>query len=157
MFKGFIEAVPLLLITTGEDHHPLKLCIDFNSLSSNSQLNQTTPPSSGTEYWSPGQSIPMMTPPNFQQIGQFNQVDYQPVSMTPHSYNNLHCTPHIQRAISTPTPTASTPRLTEILESQKRLETSEVSVLERLECLKIIKHQLQMAHRSHCISIIWKR
>ena len=55
--------------------------IDFNPLTSDSQLNQTTPPSSGTEYWSPGQSIPMMTPPNFQQIGQYkreyNQVDYQ--------------------------------------------------------------------------------
>ena len=120
--------------------------IDFNPLTSDSQMNQTTPPSSGTEYWSPGQSIPMMTPPNFQQIGQSNQVDYQPMSMTPHTYNNLHSTPHAQRAIAAPTPIAPTPGLTEILESQKRLETLVVSLLERLESLE--NYQASTSSRS---------
>ena len=94
------------------------------------EANQTASLSPTTEYWSPGQSIPIMTPPSFQGVWQPNQL--QETLMTPHTYNTLHSTPSSQKLVA-PSPL---PRLTEILESQKKLETLLMSVLERLDSLE---------------------
>ena len=62
------------------------------------ETNQTAPLSPTTEYWSPGQSIPIMTPPSFHGVGQPNQLEE--TLMTPHTYNTLHSAPSSQRIIA---------------------------------------------------------
>ena len=89
--------------------------IRSSSIGLTPEANQTAPLSPTTEYWSPGQSIPIMTPPSFYGVGQPNQLEE--TLMTPHTYNTLHSTPSSQRIVAPSPP----PRLTEILESQKSL------------------------------------
>ena len=107
-----------------------------SSSASTFDINPTSPEA---EFWSPGQSISVVTPPSSRQpysqelrpeLGlECTMTTMPPSSLPSHSYNTLHSTPNSMRSMSAPS-------LIQIVESQKKLETMMIAILERVTSLE---------------------